>query len=66
MTGAAASIALRGPARSTHRPKTAAERPRKTIARLKVQPMVLSFQSPGTERVMPSEWESGRLNTLNA
>jgi hypothetical protein len=36
------------------------------MAMLNTHPMVLNFQSPGAERVIPIDWESGRLNTLNA
>ena len=36
------------------------------MARLNIQPSVLSFQSPGAGLVMPRAWLSGRLKTLNA
>src|SRR5690349_6437815 len=61
-----ANIAFLGPTRSTQRPNTAAERPRNTIATLKTQPIVLSFQSPGADSAPPINRESGRLKTLNA
>jgi hypothetical protein len=60
------NIALRGPPSSTHRPSKAAEVPRMKIARLKIQPSWVSFQSPGAGRVMPISLVIGRLNTLNA
>ncbi len=63
---AAANIALRGPPSSTQRPSTAAEAPRKKIARLKIQPSSVSFQSPGADWVMPISLVIGRLKTLNA
>ena len=63
---AAVSIALRGPTRSSQVPVNAAERPRNTIARLKIQPSWVSFQSPGTDLVMPSSRVIGPLNTENA
>ena len=59
-------MALRGPTRSTQRPNVAAERPRKTMATLKTQPMVLSFQSFSADWLPPMSRDSGRLNTLNA
>ncbi len=63
---AAANMALRGPAASSHLPKMAADRPRNTIAMLKIQPSVVSFQSSGTDSVIPMTRVSGRLNTLKA
>jgi hypothetical protein len=60
------NIAFRGPARSSHAPNTAADSPRNTIAALKTQPIVLSFQSPGADVVTPRTRDNGRLNTLNA
>ncbi len=36
-------MALRGPARSSHLPNTAADKPRKTMAMLKIQPRVSEF-----------------------
>ena len=59
-------MARRGPPSSTQRPKTAAEAPRKKIAMLKIQPRSVSFQSSGADWVMPSNFDMGRLNTLNA
>ena len=61
---AEANIALRGPAFSTHLPPKAAESPRQTIARLKIQPRVVSFQSSGAESVRPINFDIGRLKTL--
>src|SRR5947207_13016789 len=61
-----ANIALRGPAPSSQRPKVNAERPRQTIATLKIHPIVVSFQSPAAGRDPPINVESGRLNTLKA
>ena len=63
---AAANIVLRGPTRSTQRPKTAAERPRKKIARLKIQASGGWVQSPGAEAVTPITLVSGNLKTLKA
>src|SRR5215831_8409406 len=61
-----ANIARRGPTRSSHAPKTAAETPRKTIARLNTQPIVLSLQSSGADAFPPINCDSGKLKTLNA
>jgi hypothetical protein len=60
------NIATRGPTRSIQRPAKAADRPRNTIARLKIQPRVVSLQSCGVDCVMPITLVSGPLNTLNA
>ena len=61
-------MALRGPAASSHLPKTAADRPRKTMAMLKIQPIV--GRSPvlarRPARVMPMSRVRGRLKTLKA
>jgi hypothetical protein len=59
-------LARRGPTRSTQRPDTLADRPRKTMAMLSTQPSEISFQSPGAESLMPMSFESGRLKTLKA
>ena len=59
-------MAFRGPALSSHVPKTAADSPRKTMAMLKIQPSVLSFQSSGADSVMPITRLRGKLNTLKA
>src|SRR5438874_396159 len=56
-----ANIAFRGPTRSNHAPNVAADRPRNTIATLKTQPMVLSFQSPGADWVPPMSRDSGKF-----
>ena len=61
---AAVTIALRGPTRSSHLPNTAADRPRKTMATLKMAAIEVSFQSPGAELVMPRSRLMGRLKTL--
>src|ERR1700736_2875953 len=75
---AEANIAARGPADSTHRPKTAAERPSNTIARLKIQPRLAIVQSPGVVEISfavagghaccaaQSSWAHGLLKTENA
>ena len=42
---AEANMALRGPARSSQLPNTAADKPRKTMARLNIQPRSVNFQS---------------------
>ena len=61
---AAATPAFRGPTRSSQRPNTAAEEPRKKIAMEKVRPTVLIFQSSGADCVMPIIWLSGFQKTL--
>ncbi|MBS1226577.1 MAG: hypothetical protein H6R32_511 [Candidatus Aminicenantes bacterium] len=61
---AAATPALRGPLRSSQRPKTAAEEPRKTKKSVYIQPSVLIFQSPGTDWVMPMARLRGSQKTL--
>ena len=64
---AEASMALRGPAFSSHLPKMAADNPRTTIAILKIQPIVVSSQScPLTCVLTPISCDSGSLNTLKA
>ena len=60
------NIARRGPTRSSQAPNTAADNPRKTMARLNTQPIVLNFQSSGADVVPPCNRDNGRLNTLNA
>jgi len=60
------NIARRGPPSSTQRPSTAAEAPRKKIARLKIQPNSVSFQSSGADCVMPMSLVIGKLKTLKA
>ena len=59
-------MAARGPTRSSQLPKSAADRPRKTIAVLNTQPMVLTFQSSGAALVRPIAFDSGREKTLKA
>src|SRR4051812_12879055 len=61
-----ANIAARGPTRSSQAPNVAAESPRKTIATLNTQPIVLSFQFPDAVSLPPTRRANGRLNTLNA
>src|SRR5580698_8422777 len=63
---AATNIDLRGPTRSTQRPKTAADEPRNTIAMEKIQPTSFKFQSPGADCVTPSNLVSGRLKVEKA
>src|SRR5579875_416335 len=63
---AAVNIALRGPTRSSQVPVKAAERPRNTIPRLKIQPSWVSLQSPGTDFVIPISRVIGPLKTENA
>ena len=63
---AAVNIARRGPPSSTQRPKTAAEAPRKTMAKLNIQPSSVNFQSPGADCVIPRSFVIGKLNTLKA
>ena len=55
------NIALRGPTRSSHAPNTAADSPRKTIAMLNTQPIVLSFQSSGADVVIPISREQRKI-----
>jgi hypothetical protein len=77
---AATTPAFRGPARSSQRPKTAAEEPRNTKKRVYIQPSMLIFQShevatssskklipsgQGTGSVMPTARLNGSQNTLN-
>src|SRR5215470_10975059 len=77
---AATNPALRGPARSSHPPQTAAAAPRKTKKRVYIHPNSLIFQSQvvantrarndmsagqATDCVMPMARESGNQNTLN-
>src|SRR5882757_8293018 len=57
---------LRGPTRSTQRPKTAADRPRRTMAIENVQPTSVNFQSDGAEWVMPINLVRGKLKVENA
>src|SRR5271166_5859406 len=63
---AAVNIDLRGPTRSTQRPKTAADSPRMAIAIEKVHPTSVNFQSEGSECVMPSNLVNGKLNVEKA
>src|SRR3981081_2065377 len=75
---AEANIAARGPADSTQRPNTAAERPRNTMARLKIQTRLAIDQSQGVAQMAcavagehmccaaQSSWANGLLKTLNA
>src|SRR5580765_294491 len=60
----ATNPALRGPSRSAHFPKMAAEDPRKTIASVNVHVSVLIFQSPGADLVMPIARLKGSQKTL--
>ena len=55
---AAAAIALRGPARSTHVPSRAADSPSITMAMLKMAPIAVRLES--------NRSTSGFLNTLKA
>jgi hypothetical protein len=57
---------LRGPARSSQVPNTAADRPRKTIAMLKIQAIGGWVQSSAVAVVMPRIFVIGSLKTLNA
>ena len=61
---AATTPALRGPSRSTQRPNSAADDPRKTIASVNVHVSVLTFQSPAAGFAMPIARLSGSQNTL--
>src|SRR6476660_9930263 len=56
--------ALRGPSRSTHAPKSAAEEPSITKNSVNIQPSVLIFQSSGADWVMPIALLSGSQKTL--
>src|ERR1700730_13892534 len=62
---AATTPALRGPSRSTHGPKSAADDPSMTKNSVNIHPSVLIFQSSGAELVMPMARLSGSQNTLN-
>ncbi len=62
---AAANIAFRGPAFSSHLPKTAADSPRNTIAMLKITAICVWLQSLAADLVMPRACVNGILNTLN-
>src|SRR5215472_16103104 len=76
---AAATPALRGPARSTHPPNTAADSPRNTKKRVYIQPRLATFQSHVVvkssltidmsghdfEEVRPIARDSGSQNTEN-
>src|SRR5687768_11737653 len=61
-----ATIVLRGPTRSTHRPKSAADAPRKKNAMLNIQIVAESDQSPGALLSTPMTRVSGMLNTESA
>jgi hypothetical protein len=63
---AATNMDLRGPTRSTHRPNTAAARPRMAMAMENVHTTSLMFQSPGAEWSIPISLVSGKLNTEKA
>ncbi len=60
------NIALRGPTRSIHRPNTAADSPRNTIATWNRWAMVPCFQSPAAGALIPTSVVIGILKTLNA
>jgi hypothetical protein len=55
---------LRGPSRSTHGPKSAADNPSITKNKVYIQPSVLIFQSSGAALVIPIARLSGSQNTL--
>ena len=61
---AATTPALRGPTRSSQRPKTAADEPRKKMPSAKVRLTWVSVQSPSMDFVMPRVWVSGFQKTL--
>src|SRR6185503_7422619 len=61
---AATNPAFRGPSRSTHAPKRAAEDPRNTKNSVNIVPSVSTLQSPGADLVMPIAWLSGSEKTL--
>src|SRR4051794_18333349 len=63
---AAVKPLLRGPCACTHLPNSAADAPSTKIAMVKIQPSSVSFQSPGSDLLMPSCLVNGRLNTLIA
>ena len=63
---AATNMDLRGPTRSTHLPKTAAESPRMAIAMEKVQPTSVSSQSSGADWLRPISLVSGKLKVEKA
>ncbi len=63
---AATTPLLRGPTCSIQRPNTAADSPRNTMARVKIQASSVCFQSPAAGAVTPRTLVSGSLNTLKA
>src|SRR4026209_671599 len=63
---AATTPLFRGPAGSSQRPNNAAERPRKTVAMVKIQASWVWDLSPAADWVMPSTLVSGSLKTLKA
>src|SRR5690349_4682093 len=62
---AATNPAFRGPSRSTHAPKRAADEPRNTKNKVNIVPSVSTVQSLGADLVMPIAWLSGSQKTLN-
>ena len=63
---AAMKLTLRGPLRSAHVPRNAADNPRMAIATLKIQYSSTDcFQSPAAGAVIPSSRLIGSLKTLN-
>src|SRR5580704_15998555 len=60
------NIALRGPAPSSHLPKSAADNPSIRMASEKIQAICDCFQSPAAALVTPINWLRGILKTLKA
>ena len=61
-----AIIVLRGPDRSTHLPKIAADAPSTAMAMLKITAIWLCVQSPSADLLTPMSLVNGSLKTLNA
>jgi len=59
-------MVTRGPTFSSHFPANAADSPKNRIARLNIQPSVVSFQSSGKDSVTPNTLVNGKLKTLKA
>jgi hypothetical protein len=63
---AAASATVLGPTCSIHRPATAAERPRETMATVKIHVTCVRDQSPAALATTPRTFINGGLKTLQA
>jgi hypothetical protein len=54
----------RGPTLSNHLPAKAADKPKNTIAKLKIQPRLVNFQSLAVDALTPKTRVNGSLKTL--